>query len=68
MRKKGQNTGKNARKVKLRKEIEEKDKVNLEMKKKLEHAPKNINWNKNLIKGFEERQENNQESSFQILK
>lgn len=53
--------------LKLRRGIEEKDKVNQEMKNKLEGAQESIRWNKILIRDFEERQENNQESTFEIF-
>lgn len=67
MTKKGENTKKNAMKViKLREEIEEK--VNQKMKNKLERAQGSTDWNKILIRNFEERQENKQESTFSILK
>lgn len=67
MTKKRENTKKNAMKViKLREEIEEK--VNQKMKNKLERAQGSTDWNKILIRNFEERQENKQESTFSILK
>ena len=57
MTKKRENTKKNAMKViKLREEIEEK--VNQKMKNKLERAQGSTDWNKILIRNFEERQEN----------
>lgn len=67
MTKKREYTQKNAMKViKLREEIEEK--VNQKMKNKLERAQGSTDWNKILIRNFEERQENKQESTFSILK
>ena len=67
MTKKREYTQKNAMKViKLREEIEEK--VNQKMKNKLERAQGSTDCNKILIRNFEERQENKQESTFSILK
>lgn len=42
--------------IKVRKEIEEKDKASQEMKNKVEGAQGSIDWNKILIRDFEERQ------------
>ena len=67
MTKKRENTNKNAMKViKLREGIEEK--VNQKMKSKLDCAQGSTDWNKILIRNFEERQENKQESTFAILR
>ena len=64
---KRENTNKNAMKViELREGIEEK--VNQKMKSKLDCAQGSTDWNKILIRNFEERQENKQESTFAILR
>lgn len=45
-----------------------KKKVNQEVKKKLEGNQGNMDWNENLIRDFEERQDKNQRSTFEIFK
>ena len=66
--KKGQNTQKiQWKSIKFRKGIEEKDKFHQGRKNKLEGAQESTDWNKILIRDFEERQEDNQESTSEIF-